>query len=163
MPPKRPPPPGSKIGMTKLGNRAIATATPPSPQVGTGANRFQAYTYFTKVPTPGEQPTILYNGDRLWARVTLTLETAGPVAVGQSSAITPVLSGRGQLLATNEPTPFDISRGNRLYIAATAVNRVKVSVQPLPWMEQIVALITALGGSVGGAVSGAVSKIFGRQ
>jgi hypothetical protein len=150
-----------KIGMPAgpLPDRAIATAQAPSENVGQGANRFQAFTYFTKVPVPGESTPILYNGDRLWSRVTLTLETAGPVAVGQASQITPVLSGKGQLLETGVPVSFDISKGQKLYIAATAVNRVKVSVQPLPWMEQIVAL---LGGAASKAVAG-VAKAVGRS
>ena len=60
-------------------------------------------------------------GDRL------TLENAGPVAVGTMSAITPVLSGKGELLETDVPRTFYIAKGTRLYIAATGVNRVKLS------------------------------------
>ncbi len=152
--------PGSKIGMTKLGDRAVAMAQPPSAEVGVGSNRLQVYTYFTKIPQPGEPPPILYNGDRLWARVTLTLETAGPVAVGQASGITPVLSGKGQLLDTGEPMHFDVAKGSKLYIAATAPNRVKVSIQPLPWMEQIVAL---LGGTAQKVIAGVAKRLPGSK
>lgn len=150
----------SKIGMNSLGDRAIATVAPPSENVGQGANRTQIYTFFTKVPVPGEPTQILYNGDRMWARVWLTLETAGPVAVGQSSSITPVLSGKGQLLETGEPTYFDISTGTKLYIAATAVNRVKISIQPLPWLEQIVGLLTRMsGGTIAKTIAGVAKRV----
>lgn len=154
---------GSKIGMTSLGSRAQATAQPPSTSIGQGSNRSQIYTYFTKPPVVGEDTPILYNGDRLWARVTLTLETAGPVAVGTASQITPVLSGRGQLLETGLPLVFDIAKGTKLYIAATSVNRVKVSIQPLPWLEQITALVTSvftqLGGKFAQAVAGSAKNV----
>lgn len=135
--------PVSKVGMTKLGDRAKAQVAPPSTEVGKGDNRTQIYTYFTKPTGQSEQ---LYSGDRMWARVTLTLETAGPVAVGNMSAISPVLSGKGALLETGEPTPFDIARGTKLYIAADALNRVKVVIQPLPWMEQITAYVMSIAG-----------------
>lgn len=148
---------GSKIGMTKLGDRAVATAQPPSTSVGQGSNRSQIYTYFTKVPVAGEATPILYNGDRLWARVTLTLETAGPVAVGTASQITPVLSGRGQLLETGLPLVFDIAKGVKLYIASTSVNRVKVSIQPLPWLEQLTALVTSVFTQLGGKLAKVVA------
>lgn len=152
-------PPASKIGMTSLGDRAIATAPAPSASVGQGANRSQINTYFTR---PGETLQ-LYSGDRLWARVTLTLETAGPVAVGNAQNIQPVLSGKGQLLETGVPLSFDIAKGTRLYIAATAVNRVKISIQPLPWMEQIVAIgmqvVALLGGKAAAIVKGAATRV----
>ena len=133
---------GSKIGMSTIGNPMVAKAPEPTAKVGEGQNRTQAFTYFTKVgPTE-----ILYSGDRLWAKVTLTLETAGPVAVGTVQNLTPVLSGVGQLLETDDPTPFTIAKGVRLYIASTSVNRIKVTVEPLPWMEQITALLSDLVG-----------------
>ena len=137
----------SKIGQTALGNRAVAAAPEPSP--GPGNSRAQISTYFTKIPVVGESTPILYNGDRLWARVSLTLETAGPVAVGTMSQITPVLSGKGQLLETGKETYFDIAKGTRLYISATSVNRVKLKIEALPWLEQITGLMIQLIGSIG--------------
>ncbi len=151
-------PPATKVGMSKLGDRAVAKAPAPSASVGQGSNRSQINTYFTR---PGETLE-LYSGDRLWARVTLTLETAGPVAVGNAQNITPVLSGKGQLLENGQPLVFDIAKGTRLYIAATAVNRVKVSIQPLPWFEQITAILTAISGGAAGVVTkvaGAATKV----
>lgn len=144
-PPKRPGP-MSKIDQTSLGNRGIASA--PAPDPSHGQNRPSITTYFTKVPVVGEQTPVLYSGDRLWSRVTLTLETAGPVAVGQMAQIAPVLSGKGQLLATGVPTSFDIPKGSKLYIAATAVNRIKVSIQSLPWLEQITGLLSHMVGLI---------------
>lgn len=137
----------SKIGgLTRLGDRAEAVKPEPSESASNGSNKTQISTYFTKVPVPGEATAILYNGDRLWARVILTLETAGPVAVGQSSSITPVLSGKGALLETGVPTTFSIAAGTRLYIASTAVNRVKFVVESVPWLEQMTALLRAMVG-----------------
>lgn len=153
--PRRPAPaaPMSKIGMTKLGPRSIATAPAPSDNVGTGSNRTQTYTYITSIPVPGESTPILYNGDRLWANVTLELETAGPVAVGQSSALLPVLSGKGVLLETDQSRTFTIAKGTRLYIASSSVNRVKVTVAPLPWLEQITAFLSQIAESARGLLS----------
>ncbi len=130
-------PSGSKIGMNQLGERTRAAAPVPQINAGEGQNRTKIYTFFTKAgPTE-----ILYSGDRLWARVRLVLETAGPVAVGDAESLVPVLSGKGQLLTTNEPVDFVISKGSRIYIASTSVNRVKVTVEPIPWLEQMTAIL----------------------
>ncbi len=156
MPPtaRRPPTQTSKIGQTSLGDRAVAQAPPPNP--GPGNNQAQVSTYFTKAPVVGDSTPIIYNGDRLWARVTLTLETAGPVAVGTMSQITPVLGGKGQLLETNEPLYYDIAKGTRLYIAATGANRVKLKIEALPWLEQITGLISNL-------INAITSRLTGRS
>jgi hypothetical protein len=123
-------------------NPSIATAPEPGAGQTSAQTTTEASTYFTK----GDGETHkLYQADRLWVTVTLTLETAGPVSVGFRSAITPVLSGKGQLLATGVPTKFVVAKGNnQLYIASTSVNRVKVTIEPLPWLEQITATARAL-------------------
>lgn len=131
----------SKVGISKLGNAAIATSPEPSANVGQGGNRTQLFTYFTKVAVTGSEIPVLYSGDRLWARVKLTLETAGPVVVGQASQILPVLSGKGILLSTNQEREVTIAKGTKLYIASTSVNRVRVVIEPFPWLEQIFATI----------------------
>lgn len=154
MSPNKPPPRASKIGQTSIGDRGVATA--PEPSINVSDSRPSATTYFTKVPVIGEQSSILYPADRLWARVILTLETAGPVAVGFKSQISPVLSGRGQLLQTGVATVFDVPKGNPLYIAATAVNRVKLTVESLPWLELIAALLGRISG-------GFLNKVLGRK
>jgi hypothetical protein len=120
----------------------LATAPGPQTEQGRAETRSFLDTYFTKQGAT----TIIYNGDRQWARVTLTLETAGPVAVGTAQNIGPALSGKGQLLTTNVPVTFTIAKGSRLYVVATGVNRVKRSVEPVPWLEQITGLISALLG-----------------
>lgn len=132
----------SKIGPTTI-DRNTAQQPVPAASTGQAERRIKIYTYFTTVPAPGEQTPVLYNGDRAWAKVTLTLETAGPVAVGEQASLAPVLSGQGQLLQTGVPMTFNVAKGDRLYILATAVNRVKVTVEAYPWLETITGLIMA--------------------
>lgn len=145
-------PPASMRGRP---NRSIATAPMPSAGQTSAQTGTDASTYFTKASGESE---LLVKADRLWATVTLTLESAGPVAVGFKSSITPVLSGKGILLQTNEPRKFVIAKGATggagLYIASTSVNRVSVVVEPLPWMEQITA-------SIGGVIAAIMKTIAG--
>lgn len=110
------------------------TATAHAPNTLQGDLRTVLQTFFTKADLDAQ---IIYNGDRLWAKVTLTLEDAGPVSVGTMADLFPVLSGKGILLAPNRPAEFVIGKGSILYIAATAVNRVSMQIEPLPWLEQI--------------------------
>lgn len=135
--------------------RAIPREDVPSPDQRVQNHRAEIYTYFTK---PGATRR-LYTGDRPWAIVTLTLETAGPVAVSTKQTITPVLSGKGGLLRTGERTSFTLARGDSLWIAATAVNRVTVAVTEESWQEQI------LGGIVRGfdLLYRAIAAIGGRR
>lgn len=146
MPPKLPTRRALKIDQSSLGERGVASAALPSFNIGNSGNRAKFTTYFTKVPQVGADPFVIYSGDRLWADVTLMLETAGPVAVGDMSSITPVLSGKGTLLPTGIPMTFRIAKGNKLYVAATAVNRIKLLVQPVPWLEQIAGLMFRIAG-----------------
>lgn len=141
-------------------NRNIATPPPPTPGRGDVPGlrsteqvdrNLSSSTFFTPIGAISTGTPIIYNGDRLWAKVTLTLETAGPVAVGQQSNLFPVLGGSGILLQTGVPFSWDVGKGTKLYIAATAVNRVSVLIQAYPWVEQIMAgvdniqqLLTAL-------------------
>jgi hypothetical protein len=136
---------GSKIGHVST-NRTVAQMPKPADTTGGSENRTFVDTYFTKAPVDGEPTEIIYNGDRMWAKITLTLETAGPVAVGNSSSITPVLSGKGQLLETDVPAVFFISKGTRLYVAAAGINRVKRIVEAVPWLETITGLLGSLIG-----------------
>lgn len=141
----------SKIGIhVAPQDRTKASSPEPSASPSQGSSRTQIFTYFTK-PISISQPTaVLYNGDKLWATVVLTLETAGPVSVGQLANLTPVLSGPGQLLRTGVPTPFRIAKGNRLYIASSSVNRVAVVIEPIPWLEQITGLIMSVLSALSG-------------
>jgi hypothetical protein len=145
----------SKIGAVST-DRDVAQAPAPAVTAGQAENKIQIYSYFTSAPVPGQATQQIYDGSRMWARVTLTLLTAGPVAVGQQSNISPVTSGNGQLLQTNIPVVIDVAKGNRLYGAATGVNRVNVSVQAVPWLETITGLVNALAS---GALVGRVAKL----
>lgn len=131
---------GSKIGWAGAPKREIAQA--PGPQSTQGKTEARTFidTYFTKAG----DTQIIFNGDRQWTRVTLVLETAGPVAVGTAQSITPVLSGKGQLLTTNVPITFTIAKGSRLYVAANGVNRIKRSIEAVPWLEQITGLLSGV-------------------
>lgn len=140
-------PPVSKIGVVSL-DRNVAQAPAPSDVPATQDGRTLVYTFFTSLPNVGESPTILYNGDRLWGRVTLTLENAGPVSVGTISNLDPVLGGNGTLLTTGVPVQFDIYKGTRIYVLATGVNRIKVSVAPIPWLEMITGLVARIANGV---------------
>lgn len=137
-----------KLGdITGITNRTQATPQPVEDRTGAGFTRALIYTYFTKPPVVGEQTPILYNGDNNWARVTLNMETAGPVAVGNLAELDPVLSGKGILLQTNTPLVFTIAKGSKLYILSTGVNRIKVQIDPVPWLEQITGTLRAMVGS----------------
>lgn len=127
----------------------------PATNQGESQRQTDIFTYFTKADGSTRQ---LYSGDRLWANVTLTLETAGPVVVGIRENLSPVLSGLGELLTTDLPVTITIARGQRLYIAATSVNRVKVRVSALPWLEQIAGTLTAIAQ----AATGMVGKLLGK-
>lgn len=109
------------------------------------------YTYFT-IPAGGlKQPTQLLYQASDWAYIDLQLETAGPVAVGTQASLAPTLGGSGVLLApSGEPLRFVLARGDRLYVIAEAVNRVKVIIQPLPWIQQTLLGIGQAVQSVGG-------------
>ena len=113
----------------------------PSPDMSGAELTTETYSYLAQASTNGRS-AVLYNGDRQYAQVTLQLETAGPVAVGQKQNLLPVLGGNGILLETGEPFVFYISKGNRIYVATTSLNRIKVIIQPLPWLEQIAGLLS---------------------
>lgn len=136
----------SKIGPVQ-GITDRNTAKPGSqitPDPGLGNQRTQIDTYFTAAPRAGEQTPQIYTGDRLWARVTLTLETAGPVAIGNSTKLQPVLGGGGILLVTNQPITLTIAKGTKVYVSSTGVNRIGRVIEPLPWLEQITGVLGLL-------------------
>lgn len=149
--PALPPVRSGKLAPVSL-DPSVAQVRAPAATTGDAENRNEVSTYLTK---PGGTQ-ILYNADRMWAKVTLTLKTAGPVAVGQHANLTPVLSGRGQLLQTGVPTPFNVAKGHRLYIAATSVNPVAVLIEAYPWLETI----TGLAGAASGIVPAAPAKML---
>ncbi|MDP2607254.1 MAG: hypothetical protein Q8S00_32355 [Deltaproteobacteria bacterium] len=103
--------------------------------------RTDIFTHFT---TAGGQ-ALVFSAPK-WTKVQLLLETAGPVVFGTRENILPVLGGKGALLLTNIPREFTLSPGDRLYIAATAGNRVQIFTEPYPWLEQMVNSLSALIG-----------------
>jgi hypothetical protein len=131
----------SKLPWDGTPDRSKATMPAPAAQQGDAQTRSQIDTYFTRIGGTNE----IYGGDRQWALITLVLENAGPVAVGTDQDLTPVLSGKGQLLQTGEPLHFTIAKGQKLYVAATSINRIKRTIGPVPWLEQITGLLRAMG------------------
>lgn len=118
-------------------------ATSPSPALDQGGSQFRTElsTFITKI---GPTET-LYDGTRIWAQVTVTLETAGPVAIGTRANITPVLSGKGILLVTGVPKTVTIAKGDKLYVASNAISRIKLELQPVPWLEQLTGTLSGVG------------------
>ena len=72
------------------------------------------------------------------------LEGAGPVSVGSRDDVAPPLSGKGILLPTNVEITFPLTKGNRIFIAASAVNRGRFIIEPIPWLEQISTMVGQL-------------------
>lgn len=140
--------PGGKIPQVTT-DPTIATAPEPTAAAGLGQNKIEISTRTISPPlATGRTTEVLYDGDRLWARVVVELKTAGPVAVGTSSELAPVGSGKGILLTTDQPVEFIVARSNKLYIAVTALNRVSLTVMPIPWLEQIAALVRSVAQSL---------------
>jgi hypothetical protein len=130
----------AKLGPNLSTDRTQGSVQAPSATVAGAELATEIYTFFAR-PSVDGQLAVLYNGDRQYAQVILTLETAGPVAVSTKQQILPVPSGKGQGLETGVPLAFTLSKGNRLWVATTSLNRVKVTVQPLPWLEQFAGLL----------------------
>lgn len=139
-------------------DRSIASAPKPATNQGQSQRRSDVYTYFTKVGVTDK----LYDGSRLWVRIRLTLETAGPVAYGLKSNLIPVLSGKGVLLETDEPMEIELSKGDVLYIAANAVSRVKVEITAIPWLEQISGTLDSLMNNVQMMATSILDRIAGK-
>lgn len=127
--------------------------------------RTDVSTYFTEASSESK---LLYTAEN-WVVVKLTLETAGPVAVGTNADVAPVLSGKGRLLDTGVEYSISVARGTSLYIAAEAINRVSFTVEPIPWAEQLAAEITQVARvvsstvqSVGSAIVSAIGTLTGK-
>jgi len=129
----------TRIGGVSM-NRNVGSVQAPSATIAGAELTTEISTFIARPPINGQLP-VLYNGDRQYAQVILTLETAGPVAVGTKQQLLPVLSGKGALLETGEPTSFFLAKGNRLWVASTSINRIKVVVQPVPWLEQFAGIL----------------------
>ena len=144
---RTPPKGASKIGVPPGPiDRTLATQAP----LSTPDTNVETYTYFTKIPTGGADPgtQLLYTADRAWVKLTLTLETAGPVSVGQSANLLPVLGGVGVLLPSGTPLSWTLAKGNKFYIASTSINRVKVQIEPFAWLQAITNLVSRVLGAL---------------
>ena len=94
---------------------------------------------FTYQTIPDGKTHLVHSAEKAWLSVELSLMTAGPVVFGTDQELSPVLSGRGNLLSpSGEPKRMLISKGQRLYIAAEAVNQVTIILQPIPFMATII-------------------------
>lgn len=102
-------------------------------------NRADYYTFFTVA-----SETRLLLSLPQWTKVTVELETAGPVAIGTRQQLDPVASGRGAMLSTDQPFEMLLGPNTRLYYAATGIHRVTIKVEAIPWMQSIYAAISAL-------------------
>jgi hypothetical protein len=95
--------------------------------------RTEIYSYFTESTS---ETQLLYSAEN-WVKIKLALQTAGPVAVGTVASLAPALSGRGILLDPDVPFEAFLAKGTRFYITSETVNRVNVTIEPVPWLEQI--------------------------
>ena len=127
-------------------SRAIPTINTPQPDQAAGNYNTTLSTVFTKAGAI----TLLYSAERAWMRLTITLETAGPVEVSSVSNFKPFLSGKAQALQTGVPLIYDCAKGSRVWVGAGTVERLKLTVQPLPWLEQI----TGAAGAIMAALMG---------
>jgi hypothetical protein len=142
-------------------NKEAARALPSSkggePQGQLQTYRTAIYSYFTVVD-PAEPTKLLYNAEN-WVRIKLELQTAGPVAVGTLPNLAPLLGGGGRLLPTNQEREFFLPRGTRIYIMAQSVNRVSVTIEPIPWLEQISETLRIGFSAVAGGIQGARAMV----
>lgn len=120
---------------------------------GTSSSSGAAAPADTTLPTPDEGPVLgtdifvfrtkpqgqnlLYSAPNKWVKVTMLLQNAGPVDYSTRQSIVPVGSGLGGTLLTNIPVNITLGPSDRIYVAATAVNRVTVTVESYPWLQEI--------------------------
>ncbi len=127
--------------------------------------RTDIYTYFT---INDGKTHLLYSAIN-WVKIKLELETAGPVSIGTQANIEPVLSGRGRLLDTSEEFEAFLPKGTRIYIVSETVNRIGVTIEPVPWMEQLsgelqngFAIVRAGVGQAAQAITAAIEALRGK-
>lgn len=112
----------------------------------------ETYTFFTKDTAESQNSgtAVLYSGiDSRWTLVRITLETAGgQVAFGFKQDIHPPQSGKGRLLSATRETQIYVPPNQKLYYAADSVQRISISFEPLPWLQQILHVVSNLFASV---------------
>lgn len=146
----------------KLGTKAglpseVARAIPDSKQGETPGQLQEFATNLSTVFTRIGGTQILHAADR-WVIAKLTLQTAGPVDVGTRAELTPVLSGKGRSLVTNQELAIPLAKGTRLYYTAAATNRLLVVIEPIPWLQQIALEIVAVGNAIVAALVALASR-----
>lgn len=117
----------SRLKLPLLSDQTMSRFAPAPVAAPAPSTKTRMFTYFT---IAGETK-LLYSAET-WVRANLFLEDAGPVSVGTDQNLAPVLSGKGILLPTNIERGFYLSKGDRIFILAEAVNRVQVVIEPLP-------------------------------
>jgi hypothetical protein len=119
------------LDQTQLRVEARARVPVGEPVIPPPEGRTEINTYFTKVG--GDH--LLYQAES-WVIIRLMLEGAGPVDVGTRDQIAPVLSGKGISLPQNVEIAFPLAKGNRIWITANTINRVRRIIQPVPHENQ---------------------------
>jgi hypothetical protein len=121
--------------------QSVIRNAPPSGAdiVPAAAGLSEVSTRFTK---PGEN-TLLYQAEG-WVYINLLMIDAGPVSVGTRDDIAPVLSGKGGLLIQNEIFRFPVRKGQRVFITANTVARVRMTIEAPPFGEQVLNLLGSI-------------------
>lgn len=109
------------------------------PAIPAAQGRTEISTYFTK--DSGDH--LLYQAEG-WVKLRLMLITAGPVDIGTRDQVSPVGSGKGIPLPQDVEVVFPLVKGNRIFITAVAVNRVRFIIEPIPWAEQITTMLGSM-------------------
>lgn len=117
-------------------SKELARAIPSSKQGETPGQLQEFSTNLSTVFTRVGGTQQIYAADR-WVTFKVTLQTAGPVDLGTRADITPVLSGKGRGLVTGQELTLVVGKGTRVYYTAAAVNRLLVTIEPIPWLQQI--------------------------
>jgi hypothetical protein len=126
--------------MTK--SSAVAKSDTPAGQIAGPQSELNASTLIYTIFTKAGDTQLIYSATN-WVRIQLFLEDAGPVSFGTRQQIGPALSGKGCLLPTSEWVEFFLAKGDRLFLVAEGINRVKFICEQIPWLEQV---LRAVGG-----------------
>ncbi len=154
--------PGVRLETSLSPEQARAMPTQPIPSANQLRGNYRTLTY-TFLTVAGGEESVVYTADIPWAKVKLMLQTAGPVGVSTSQNFTPVFSGKGITLTTNQEVEIVIAKGNRLYIASPTLSRVRVIIEPVPWLEQLLGALLQGFDGVAARVGALASAIAGRS
>lgn len=91
-------------------------------------------------------------------RITLDLESAGPLRIGTSSVLQ---APNGRLMPTDRTVTFLLSAGTILYGYAVSPQRLAYSIEPVPYLMEILTAIKGVAGSISHSVQG-VLALFGK-